>query len=79
MTDSEPSQQEQSIGAAADTVGASGSYSNSTITMLRTGETLPTSRDEQILAAKYRARCHRDLSTSPGTPQLRTWMPKAMS
>ena len=28
---------------------------------------------------KYRARCHRDLSTSPRTPRLRTWMRKATS
>ena len=52
MADIESNQQEQSVGAVADTVGASGSYSNSAITMLQAGEPLPTSRDEQILAAK---------------------------
>jgi hypothetical protein len=52
MADSEPNQHEQSVDAVAGTVGASGSYSNSAITLLRAGEPLPTSRDEQILAAK---------------------------
>jgi hypothetical protein len=52
MADSESNQHQQSVGAVADTVGASGSYSNSAITMLRAGEPLPTSRDKQLLAAK---------------------------
>jgi len=52
MADIESNQQEQSIGAVADMVGASGSYSNSAVTMLRAGEPLPTAKDEQILAAK---------------------------
>ena len=51
MADSEPKQQ-QSVGAVADTGGASGSYSNSAITALHAGEPLPASKDEQILAAK---------------------------
>ena len=52
MADIESNQQEQPVGAVADTVGASGSYSNSAVTMLRAGEPLPTAKDEQILAAK---------------------------
>ena len=52
MADSESDQQEQSVDAVAGTVRASGSYSNSAITLLRAEEPLPTSRDEQILAAK---------------------------
>jgi hypothetical protein len=46
------SKQQQSIRAVADTLGASGSYSNSAITALHAGEPLPASKDEQILAAK---------------------------
>jgi hypothetical protein len=52
MADIESNQQEQPVGAVADTVGASGSYSNSAVTMLRAGRPLPTAKDEQILAAK---------------------------
>jgi hypothetical protein len=52
MADIESNQQAQPAGAVADTVGASGSYSNSAVTMLRAGEPLPTAKDEQILAAK---------------------------
>jgi len=52
MADIESNQQEQPVGAVADTVGASGSYSNSAVTMLRAGEPFPTAKDEQILAAK---------------------------
>ena len=47
------SKQQQSVGAVAETGGASGSYSNSAITMVGgTGEPLPGSSGEQILAAK---------------------------
>lgn len=52
MADIEYNQQPQSVGVVADTVGASGSYSNSAVTMLRAGEPLPASRDDQIPAAK---------------------------
>jgi hypothetical protein len=50
MADSESNRESQLVAAVADM--ASGSYSNSAITALRAGEPLPTSRDEQILAAK---------------------------
>ena len=52
MADMESNQQKQTVGAVADTAGASGNYSNSAVTMLRTGEPLPATKDEQILAAK---------------------------
>ena len=42
------SKRQQSEGAVADTLGASGSYSNSAITALHAGEPLPSTRDEQI-------------------------------
>jgi hypothetical protein len=46
------SKQQKSVGAVANTLGASGSYSNSAITALHAEEPLPASKDEQILAAK---------------------------
>jgi hypothetical protein len=52
MANIEPNQQEQPVGAAPDTVGASGNYSNSAITMLLAGESIPNSKAERILAAK---------------------------
>jgi len=52
MADRESNRQEQSMGAGADTAGASGSYSNSAITMLGVGEPLPATKDEQVRAAK---------------------------
>jgi hypothetical protein len=46
------SKPQQSVGAVADMLGASGSYSNSAITALHAKEPLPASTEEQILAAK---------------------------
>jgi hypothetical protein len=52
MAENEPNRWAQHANAVADTVGASGNYSNSAITMLRAGEPLPNSNDERILAAR---------------------------
>jgi hypothetical protein len=52
MAEIEPTPQAPPADAVADTGGASGNYSNSAITMVGTGQPLPNSSDEQILAAK---------------------------
>ena len=52
MGEIELNPQAQPADAVRDTVGASGNYSNSAMTMLRAAEPLPNSNDERILAAK---------------------------
>jgi hypothetical protein len=52
MAENEPTPQARPAYAVPDSGGGSGNYSNSAITTVGSGEPLPNSRDEQILAAK---------------------------